>query len=145
MSLKALITTLVLAATSTAALADPMPRDHREPTAQLDRRAPTSDMVFHKRPVVISSSTSLARGRDVINTNAKVRSLELVALKGATKIGAVTIKFANGTSQKLLLDRTLAPNAPLTIDVQGGTRNVVGIVFSGTSTRRASFEVLGNA
>jgi len=138
MSLKALVTALVLAASSTAALAAPSPmvRDHREPT---------SDMVFHKRPVVISSSTSLARGRDVINTNAKVSSLKLVALKGATKIGAVTIKFANGTSQKLLLDRTLAPNAPLTIDVQGGQRNVVGIVLSGTSNRRASFQVLGNA
>jgi hypothetical protein len=136
MSLKALVTTLVLAAGSTAALAAPGPRDHR---------APTSDMVFHKRPVVIAPSASLARGRDVITTNARVSSLKLVARKGATKIGAVTIKFANGTMQRVLVDRTLAPSAPLTIDVEGGTRNVVGIVLSGTSNRRASFEVLGNA
>jgi hypothetical protein len=136
MSLKALVTTLVLAATSTAALADPIVRDHRAPVAMQS---------FHKRSLMIASSTSLARGRDVITTNAKVRSLELVALKGATKIGAVTIKFANGATQKVVLDRTLAPNAPLTIDLKGNARNVVAIVLSGTSNRRASFQVLGNA
>ena len=138
MSLKALVTTLVLAASSTAALAAPPPN-------VLEHRQPVSDMVFHRRPVVIASSTSLARGRDVITTNARVSSLQLVAIKGATKIGAVTIKFADGTKQRVLLDRMLAPNAPLTIDVQGRYRNVVGIVLSGTSSRRASFEVLGNA
>lgn len=136
MSLKALVTTLVLAATSTAALADPIVRDHR---------APVAVQSFRKRPVVIASQTSLARGRDVITTNAKVRSLELVALKGATKIGAVTIKFANGATQKVVLDRTLAPNAPLMIDLKGNARNVVAIVLSGTSNRRASFQILGNA
>jgi hypothetical protein len=136
MSLKALVTTLVLAATSTAALADPIVRDHRAPVVQ-----PT----FRKRPVMIASATSLTRGRDVINTNAKVKSLELVALKGATKIDAVTIKFANGATQRVVLDRTLAPNAPLTIDLKGNERNVVAIVLSGTSNRRASFQVLGNA
>jgi hypothetical protein len=136
MSLKALVTTLVLAATSTAALADPIVRDHRAPILQHSYRS---------RPLVLASSASLARGRDVITTNAKVRSLELVALKGATRIGAVTIKFANGGTQKVVLDRTLAPNAPLTIDLKGNARNVVAIVLSGTSNRRASFQVLGNA
>lgn len=136
MSLKALVTTLVLAATSTAALADPIVRDHREPFAMQS---------FHKRAVMIAPQASLARGRDVITTNAKVRSLELVALKGATRIGAVTIKFANGGTQRIVLGRTLAPNAPLTIDLKGNARNVVAIVLSGTSNRRASFQVLGNA
>jgi len=150
MNLKALITALVLAGTSTAALADSNVRDHRDDTTQVS--APQSadivrdHRVDHRLPrwMTIASSSQLSRGRDVITANARVSSLKLVALKGSTTINTVTVKFANGATQKIRLDETIAPQSqPVTIALQGGTRNVVSIVLSGNSNRRASFEVLG--
>lgn len=143
MNFKALITALVLAGTSTAALADPMVRDHRDDTTQVVRDHRED---LHKRPswMVIASSSQLSRGRDVIAANARLSTLKLVALKGATKIGTITVKFANGSQQKIRLDQTIAPSSqPVTIAVNGGVRNVTQIVLSGSSNRRASFEVLG--
>ena len=142
MNLKALITALVLAGTSTAALADPIVRDHRDDTsAQVDHRGD-----FHKRPswMVLASQSQLARGRDVITTNARISTVKLVARKGSTTIDMLTIKFANGATQKVRLNQTLAPNAqPLTIALDGGLRNVTRITVTGSSSRRASFEVFG--
>lgn len=150
MNLKALITALVLAGTSTAALADSNVRDHRvettqvaaQPSAQLDR----DHRVDHRLPrwMTLASSSQLSRGRDVISANARISTLKLVALKGSTTINSVTVKFANGATQKIRLAQTLAPQSqPITIDLKGAQRNVVSIVVSGNSSRRASFEVLG--
>ena len=144
MNLKALITALVLAGTSTAALADPVVRDHRgDASAQIirDHRAD-----LYRRPswMVIASSSRLSRGRDVIAANAHISTLKLVALKGSTTIATVTVKFANGATQKIRLGQTIAPRSqPITIDLKGAARNVVSIVVSGNSNRRASFQVLG--
>ena len=144
MNLKALITALVLAGTSTAALADSSVRDHRDDfSGQVDRDHRDD---FHKRPswMVLASQSQLARGRDVIATNARVSSLKLVALEGASRIDTLTIKFANGATQKVRLNQTLAPNTrPLTIALDGGLRNVTRITVTGSSSRRASFQVLG--
>jgi len=142
MNLKAIIAALVLAGTSTAALADPGVRDHRDDTTQLVR----DHRDDHKRPswMVIASSSRLTRGRDVIAANTKLSSLKLVALNGTTTITNITIKFANGTSQKIRLDQTLAPSSqPISIALEGGRRNVTSIVLTGSSNRRAAFEVLG--
>ena len=108
MNLKAIITALVLAGTSTAALADSNVRDHRDDTTQVVRDHRDDS---HKRPswMVIASSSQLSRGRDVIAANARVSSLKLVALKGSTTISSVTVKFANGAIQKIRLGQTIAP------------------------------------
>ena len=143
MNLKALITALVLAGTSTAALADSNVRDHRELSAQVARDR-SGD--FFKRPswMVLASQSQLSRGRDVIAANARISSVKLVPLKGATMINTLTIKFADGATQRVRLNQTLAPNArPLTIALDGGLRNVTRITVTGSSSRRASFEVLG--
>ena len=143
MNLKALITALVLAGTSTAALADSNVRDHRELSAQVARDR-SGD--FFKRPswMVLASQSQLSRGRDVIAANARISSVKLVPLKGATTINTLTIKFADGATQRVRLNQTLAPNArPLTIALDGGLRNVTRITVTGSSSRRASFEVLG--
>ena len=96
-------------------------------------------------PIVANASSSqLSRGRDVIATNARISTLELVALEGSTKLTTVTIKFANGGTQSIRLGQTIAPRSkPITIDLEGNQRNVVSIVVSGRSNRRASFQVLG--
>ncbi len=145
MNLKALITALVVAGTSTAALADPVVRDHREG----DVSAQVRDHRDHDLPtrpswMVIASQSQLAHGRDVIATNTRIASVKLVARKGVTTIHTITIKFANGATQKLRVNQTLAPNArPLTFALDGGLRSVTRIVVTGSSSRRASFEVLG--
>ena len=73
MNLKALITALVLAGTSTAALANPLVRDHRDDASAQIVRDHRDDL--HKRPswMVIASSGQLSRGRDVIAANARSR------------------------------------------------------------------------
>lgn len=151
MNLKALITALVLAGTSTAALADSNVRDHRVETTQVAATQPSAQLdrdhrVDHRLPrwMTLASSSQLSRGRDVISANARISTLKLVALKGSTTINSVTVKFANGATQKIRLAQTLAPQSqPITIDLKGAQRNVVSIVVSGNSSRRASFEVLG--
>jgi hypothetical protein len=147
MNLKALITALVLAGTSTAALADPVVRDHRaaDASAQVVRGHRDQDDL-HRRPswMVIASQGQLAHGRDVIATNARISSVKLVALKGSTTINTITIKFANGATQKLRVNQTIAPDAkPLTFAINGGLRNVTRITVTGSSSRRASFQLLG--
>jgi len=100
---------------------------------------------LHKRPSwMVLASQSQLRGRDVIAANARISSLKLVAQKGSTTIDTLTIKFANGATQKVRLNQTLVPHAqPLTIAIDGGLRNVTRITVTGSSSRRASFEVLG--
>lgn len=144
MNLKAIITALVLAGTSTAALADPVVRDHRDDASAQIVRDHRDDL--HKRPtwMVIASSGQLSRGRDIIAANARISTLKLVALKGSTTITNVTVKFANGATQQVRLGQTIAPRSqPITIDLKGAQRNVVSIVVSGNSNRRASFQLLG--
>ena len=153
MNLKAIITALVLAGTSTAALADPVVRDHRDTndaSAQVIRDHRDQDDrdqgEMHKRPswMVLAAQSQLAHGRDVIALSSRISSLKLVAQKGTTRIDTLTIKFANGATQRIRLNQTLAPSAqPLTIALDGGLRNVTRITLTGSSSRRASFEVLG--
>jgi hypothetical protein len=143
MNIKALITALVLAGTSTAALADPMARDHRDEPAQTQEVA--RDHGWHKKPswMVLASSAQLSRGRDVITTNTKASTLKLVSLKGSTTINEVVIKFANGSEQKVSLGQIIGVrNASLTINLDGGVRNVTKVTVFGSSNRRSAFEIL---
>jgi hypothetical protein len=149
MNIKALIAALVLAGTSTAALADPMVRDHRDEPAQTqvvrDHRDGDRDGGWNKKPswMVLASSAQLTRGRDVIATNTKASTLKLVSLKGATTINQVQIHFANGATQTVSLGETLsARNTSLTIDLKGGARNVTKVTVFGKSSRFAAFQIL---
>ena len=145
MNFKALITALVLAGTSTAALADPMVRDHRDQPAQTQVVRDHRDGGWNKKPswMVLASSAQLTRGRDVIATNTKASTLKLVSLKGATTINQVQIHFANGATQTVSLGETLsARNSSLTIDLKGGARNVTKVTVFGKSSRFAAFQIL---
>ena len=146
MNIKALVTALVLAGTSTAALADPMVRDHRDEPAQTQVARDHRTDGWHKKPswMVLASSAKLTRGRDVITTNSRLSTLKLVSLKGSTTINEVVIRFANGSEQKVSLAQTIsAGNARLTIDLDGGVGNVTKVIVYGHSNRRGAFEILG--
>jgi hypothetical protein len=153
MNTKALLATLLVIGSSTAALADPIVRDHRDSD---DAQAQTvrdhrdadgdRDGDSWKKPVftVLSSFDRLANGRSVtrINSWRKYSKLELQATKGQTEVEKVMIKFANGRSEVVMPDQKLTPGSPcLTIDLQGSSR-ITRITVLGHANRRASFEIL---
>jgi hypothetical protein len=173
MNKKAILASLFIAASSTAALADPyfqagatvqanvapsvVVRDHRDNDAR-DNDARTNDMPRdvdgqfmrdHRRlPVwsVVSSSDKLMGGRDVIrlSTWKKYSELKLEATSGKLQISRVQIRFADGHTQLIRTNAALGQNLPaLTINLDGGARSIASIAVYGTGNRRASFEVLG--
>jgi len=84
-------------------------------------------------------------GSEYIRLNAykPLKTLKLQATGGTTSIKDVTIQFANGQTQTVCLNQTLSGNAAATIDLSGNFRKVVSLSLTGSSSRRASFEVLG--
>ncbi len=172
MTIKALLTTALLLGTSSLALARPATladgqvRDHRTPTvlaappiqvAQAPRPAYGRDLRDDRRdrrdgrfqrqaaPVVLSSAARLDRGRAVIALpqTRPLRSLTLQATGGTTKIRTVEITFANGRTQLVQANVTLAGAATYAIDLPGDMRQVTSLTVLGKSGRRASFQVLG--
>jgi hypothetical protein len=151
MNTKALFATLLVIGSSTAALADPIVRDHRDSDdaqAQIAHRDGDGDFDHDgwKKPAftVLSSSDRLVNGRSLTRVYAwkKYSKLELQATKGQTEVEKVMIKFANGRSEVVMPDQKLTPGSPcLTIDLQGSSR-ITSITVLGHANRRASFEIL---
>jgi hypothetical protein len=140
MNTKALLATLLVIGSSTAALADPIVRDHRDndDSAMIVRD--------HRMPelTVLSSGDRLSNGRAVVRVFGwkKYSKLELQATRGQTEVEKVMIRFANGRSEIVTPDKTLAPGeACLTIDLPRFSR-ISSIVVLGHANRRASFEIL---
>ena len=168
MNKKAILASLFVAASSTAALADPytvragatvqanvatpsvVVRDHRDNDGQtMGRDVDGQLMRNHRRlPVwsVLSSQDRLMNGRAKISLSTWKRysELKLEATRGSLDISRVQIKFADGQTQILRTDADLSPNSPaLTINLDGGARAIKSIQVFGTGNRRASFEILG--
>ena len=160
MNIKALITTALVLGTSSLALAQPAPqggvdvRDHRyyspitqpAPVAVAPAPAPIVASWGH-RPMWMTLSTNdrIFRGSELISLarTKPLRTLKLQATRGSTSIKDVTIQFANGQTQTVCLNQTIANGSSATIDLTGNYRNVVSLSLTGSSGRRASFQVLG--
>jgi hypothetical protein len=163
MNKKAILAALVLAGTSTAALADSYQvsvappaatvtvRDHRDAddnANQMPRDIDGQLMRDHRRlPVwsVLSSQDRLSNGKAKISLSSwkKFSELKLEATKGNLDIARVQIKFTNGQTQVLQTNADLSPQSPaLTINLDGA-RSIKSIQVFGTSGRRAAFEILG--
>lgn len=168
MSLKALITTIVLG-TSSVALAAPVVRDHRTP-------APTPvATIDHRNTIDINASAELRFGRPgyyptpapmpptlswiSLANDAKVSGrtairvpqgtraftkLELRAQQGNTQIDRVLITFGNGQTQTVELNKRLSKfQSAISIDLNGSSRFITKVVLVGKSNgRRASVDVL---
>jgi hypothetical protein len=142
MKITALVTTLVLGLSS-AAMADsssrkaPEQRDHRTPIAQPYRPAMPA---WTTR----ASSSSLHRGKATIKvaTRARFSTLKLVADRGSLAISQLVITFANGRTQVVKLDKTIANNRSATIDLKGDSRQITKIVVKGKAGFRSSYSVL---
>ena len=169
MSLKALITTIALIGSSTAALAapasySPVVRDHRtqvtdhrasiDASAQADIRfAPVARPALPIRPmppvyapVTLADNTQL-NGREVIRVAQGTRSfnkIELRAEQGKTTIDKVIVTFGNGRSQTFELDTKLSKKQPtVSLDLNGQSRSIQRIVLVGKSNgRNASLDVI---
>jgi hypothetical protein len=88
------------------------------------------------RPVTLASGLSFAsRGRALINVGNQARpfaTLQINAAGGRTFIQQVMVQFGNGQTQIIRnLDRTLSGNESLTVDLDGGRRNISRIVVYG--------------
>ncbi len=169
MSLKALITTLVIGSSSVALAAPtvsygPTVRDHRTPELTRDHRSAininaSAGIQFRPiRPVrpaplpapltwVTLANDMQVSGRTAIKVAPTARpfsKLELRAEKGNTSIDKVMIVFANGRSQIVNLDARLGKrDSVVSIDLDGNTRSIDRIVLVGRSNgRRASLDVL---
>ena len=166
---KALVTLLVLG-TSSLALADsygPSVRDHRNPYTQpapvvvtpAPAPAPVAQLhgqlgfgwkrpVQQLRPVLLADNTKVS-GWSMINVplqNRMFTKLELKANRGNTDIDRVLITFGNGQRQVVSLrgraDGKLNMSKSLTIDLDGGARNIKSVMLIGSSGRRASIDIL---
>ena len=156
MKISALITTLVLGASSVASAdhqvepsityrdrdrdfddREPMVRDHRMP---VDLIGPPVQRGW----TMLSSSERLRWGRDAVQLYAPVRAsqLMLAANQGSTFIQRVEITFANGRTQTIELGQRLHHRQPLTIDVPGRSRMVSRIVVFGRGSFGSSYRVL---
>ncbi len=157
MNTKALIATLLVVGSSTAALADPMVRDHRDadeapapaPGEVRDHRFVDKDMDARRRlPVwtVLSSNDRLLAGRTKVNVSSwrNLTELRLVATKGSLEIEKIQIKFTDGDVQTFTPDQIIggAQSPSLTVNLSGRDR-MKSIVVFGHANRRSSFEILG--
>ena len=97
------------------------------------------------RPVTLAADLRLAaNGRKEIWVGPQAgafTTLKLDATGGRSSIGQVMIQFANGQKQILGLNRTLTGNECVTIDLDGGRRQITRVIVYGalgqTGWRRA--------
>ena len=173
MNIKALITSALVLGSTSLALAQPASqggvevRDHRyyqpieQPAPQYTAPAPqytapapqytyTAPVVasWGHRPMWMTLSTNDRISRNgfesiSLGRTKPLRTLKLQATSGRTSIKDVTIQFANGQSQTVCLNQSIANGSFATIDLTGNFRKVVSLQVTGSSGRRASFEVLG--
>lgn len=166
MSLKALITTIVLGSSSVA-LAAPVVRDHRTPapapittidhrntidinaSAQLRFGRPGYHPAPRPQPLswVSLANDTKVNGRTAIKVAQGTRAftkLELRAQQGNTKIDRVLITYGNGKTQTIDLNKRLSKfQSAVSIDLNGSSRFVTKVVLVGKSNgRRASVDVL---
>jgi len=162
MNIKALITTLVLGSSSLA-FADhyegayapapeqataPAVRDHRMlPPTPAPVQAQGYGYGWHRpalQPVLLADNARVA-GRALINVPATTRAftkLELKSNSGRTSIERVVIVFGNGQRQVARLGSIVNGKGSLTIDLDGGARNIKSIMLIGNSARRGSIDVI---
>lgn len=163
--IKALITTLILGSSSLAMAAPgatfsaqaswntgvqkvitaPNVRDHRT----VDTMARHDDRP-NRRPraawIALGEPKQLARGRDLIRVAAKTpfSQLRIQSTAGATRISQLTVVYTDGTRQVMQLDRRINPRNPMIEVDLAGTRQVASLLISGSSSRRASYQVFGH-
>ena len=139
---KFLVTALVLGMSS-AAFAAPGDYTHASP--------PSPELHDHgfRRPMPMPEWTILSSNQRLMGSEMiRVRSqqafskLELQAVKGSTFVDKVIVKFENGRSRTIELDKRVALGSPLVIDLPGRLRKITKLTIVGKSGRRSAINVM---
>ena len=145
MKLKALITALVLGATSTAALAD-------HPVTQYDLGARGELSLRDHRGILRPAWTPLAKairagGRKAIRVSEQRDDLSAIRLQngtGATYIYSLTLRYDDGTREKIDVRKWLYSREPiLTFDLPQQRGGLDRIVVSSFSWDPSTFQIAG--
>jgi hypothetical protein len=145
---------VTVSATARGEYGNPVVRDHHVDDDR-DRPVviqPAPDPTYHRvgwnggghklppvyRPVTLASGLRFANnGRTFIAVGSQAGqfgALQISAAGGRTYIKQVTVQFGNGQQQVIRdLDRTLSGNESLTLDLDGGRRNISRIVVYGNA------------
>jgi hypothetical protein len=159
MSIKSVMVALVLAGTSTAAMAHPvyvdndgdndaddypaqLPPAAQPPVAQPPYAQPpyaqppyAQPPVYNQGPVTLGTQLRFGyneRAYLPVNTGNRLRNITITANSGRVYVRKVVVQFANGQEQTLNgLHRNLTAGESFTLDLEGGARRVARVVVFG--------------
>lgn len=156
--MKSLLVSLGLLGSSAVALADHNPdqsqrrieASYRQPGYQQPDRA--SPRTYGGREVyrpnttwqALTSIERLERGGDVFDLRSRERfsQLRLQNQTGRTLVRRIDIVFADGSHQRVQIDRALDGNhAMVDVDLDGDARRIDKIFIDGRSARNASYQL----
>ena len=95
--------------------------------------------------VALTAPTRIDRGREFFTIGAQAgrfSSLRLFNSAGHSFISQVAIQFANGRTQVVRIDAQLTSQAPITINLDGGARQISRIVVYGSTAHGSSYQIL---
>ena len=164
MKIKALITLLVLGSTaSSVAMARPVlvsgyegapvVRDHRVHRISAPAPAPAPEVMLPAPPPFVPQWTTLGTESRIIDGAMSFRAgakmgrfiaLKLQSTAGKSLINRVEIKFANGRTQLVEVNKYLNASSPtITIDLAGDdARTIKGVTVVGRNARQSAYSVL---
>lgn len=153
LKLSALVTTLVLGASS-AAMADPDVTVRGElrwgqpdrPVRVYERDRGYRRPYHHNTWVALTTPMQLGYGRTVVDVHERrpFTQLRLQTTNGASRIDRVIVRFENGGRQVIDVNQRLSPRNPMiNIDLNGQYRRIDRIVVMGDSRRGGAVQVFG--
>lgn len=158
MSIKSIMVAVVLAGTSSAALAHPVYADNDgdndwddQPTQPVQQVPPAAQPpvyqppyaqppyaqppVYNQGPVTLGTQLQFGRGERAylpVNTGNRLRNITITANSGRVYVRKVVVQFANGQEQTLNgLHQNLTAGQSFTLDLEGGARRVARVVVFG--------------
>ena len=159
MSIKSIIAALAVVGSSSVALAAPSNYRATATYPQTSIHSPTAFVLqgqqaqpdpcapAPKREVTLGTESRIWKGTETFRVGAYKGQFETVKLESQglkSRIDNVTIRFANGRSQTVSLDRYItAANPCLTIDLAGNNpRTIESITVTAANARQSSFSIV---
>ncbi|MCW5808080.1 MAG: hypothetical protein KIT31_37360 [Deltaproteobacteria bacterium] len=95
----------------------------------------------------MTEPTRIDRGRELFNFGAQAgsfRQIQLVETAGSSHISQVAIEFVGGgRTQVVKLDTDLKAGRSLTIDLDGGVRQINRIIVYGSTAQSSAYQIFG--
>jgi len=152
MNIKSIIASVLIVGSSSVALAAPSsdPCQTPAPVVVAPVRAPVGYLPVHppiRHEVTLGKENQRWFGNQTFQVGAykgRFETLKLESDGGKSFIDSVKIKFADGRSQTIQLDKDLSAQSPcLTIDLAGNyPRAIQSVTVRGANARRSAFSVV---